>query len=59
MAAWERVIGRERYCEYRDALLDYNFARWRSYGADSQPNISQGWELIATPGEILASISEG
>jgi hypothetical protein len=59
MAAWERVIGRERYCEYRDALLDYGFARWRSYNADGGPNTSQGWELTATPAEVLASLSEG
>lgn len=51
--AWESVIGRGRYVEYRDALIDYGLARWRSYGPNGRPNFKQGWKLTASPEDIL------
>jgi hypothetical protein len=56
VAAWEKVVGRERYTTYRDALLDYGFARWNSYGDGGRPNTSQGWALVVPVGDILSRL---
>jgi hypothetical protein len=54
---WEGALGRDRYYEYRDCLIDYGFAKWRSYSKDGNPNVRQGWELTATVDDILDRIS--
>jgi hypothetical protein len=56
LAAWEKVIGRERYTTFRDALLDYDLARWRSYDGQGRPNVSQGWELTMPVGDVLSRL---
>jgi hypothetical protein len=57
LTAWESEIGRARYTEFRDALIDYGLACWLSTKADGTPNKTQGWELTATVDEILDRIS--
>jgi len=57
MGSWEKVIGRDRYQEYRDALIDYGFADWRHY-AHERPVRSQGWDLVTTVDEILESLGQ-
>ena len=56
-AYWERKLGRDTANEYRDALIQMGWARWRSVGGDGTPNRSQGWELVIEPKEILSRIS--
>jgi hypothetical protein len=56
LATWEKELGRDRYNEFRDALVDYGLAKWRSYNANGRPNTSQGWELVGTPEETLAQL---
>jgi len=56
LAAWEPIIGRAKYVEYRSALLDYSLARWRSYDGDGRPHISQGWELTSSVDDILSRL---
>jgi len=48
---WEPALGRDRYQEYRDALIDTTWGRWID---DS--NKRRGWELAAEPGEIIAAL---
>ena len=48
---WEPVIGRERYQEYRDALIGTTWGRWVD-----PDNVKRGWELAAEPGEIIAAL---
>jgi hypothetical protein len=56
LAVWESEIGRDRYNEFRDALIDYGFARWRSYKSNGTPNTTQGWYLLDEPEDILAQL---
>ena len=48
---WEPIIGRERYQEYRDALISTTWGRWVD-----PDNVKRGWELAAPPGEIIAAL---
>jgi len=48
---WEPIIGRERYNEYRDALIGTTWASWID-----PDNTRRGWELAASPGEIIAAL---
>jgi len=48
---WEPVLGRERYRQWRDVLIDGGWARWQSEDKRA------GWELAADPAAILAALS--
>jgi len=56
VAAWQKTLGRDRYQTYRDALLDYGFARWNSYKDNGKPNTSQGWSLVVDVADILSQL---
>lgn len=47
---WEPELGRARYQQWRDLLIDGGWARWRS--TDQRA----GWELTATPEAIIAAL---
>ena len=47
---WEPELGRQRYQEWRDMLIGGGYARWK--GSDQRT----GWELMATPDEIMARL---
>ena len=47
---WEPHLGRVRYQQWRDMLIDGGWARWRS--TDQRA----GWELTASPDEIGAAL---
>lgn len=59
LAAWEAEIGRERWSAYRDALIDFGYARWGSYDERGLPNKTQGWSIVEEPEQILESMSRG
>ena len=56
LTVWEKHLGRSRYCEFRDALVDYGFARWRSVREDGTPNKSQGWELVKSAADVQKAL---
>ena len=47
---WEPQLGRERYRQWRDLLIDGGWARWR--GSDERG----GWELAAEPAAIVKAL---
>jgi hypothetical protein len=57
LTAWKSELGRARYVEFRDALIDYGLAGWLSIKADGTSNKTQGWELTAIVDEILDRLS--
>jgi len=50
LRAWEKHLGRDVYCEYRDVLFRLGWAAWRS---DDQ---RQGWELVVPVEHILTRV---
>jgi len=56
LTAWEKELGRARYCEFRDALIDYGFASWRSVRSDGTPNKSQGWQLVKSAADVQKAL---
>jgi len=48
---WERVLGRERYLEFRDALLRAGLAQWRD-----PDNHRLGWRLTRSADEIIQAV---
>jgi len=56
--AWFKVIGRDRYHEYRALLIDNGLARWKSFQPDGKPNTNKGWELT-TPVDVILRALEG
>lgn len=55
---WAPILGRDRYVQFRDALLDTNWARWNSYDKKGRPNRTQGWSLSGRAEEICQAITE-
>ena len=55
--AWFKDIGRQKYYEYRDFLIDHGLARWKSVKADGVPNMAKGWELT-TPVDLIVNSLE-
>jgi len=53
---WESEIGRDLYCEYRDALIRLGWAKWNSTNGHGEPNVTRGWTLTMDPAEILKRI---
>lgn len=47
---WEPELGRARYQQWRDMLINGGWAKWRSEDQRA------GWELTATPAEIGAAL---
>lgn len=47
---WIPVLGEQTYSEWRDMLVAQGYAEWRN--ADHR----QGWQLTATPDEILRAV---
>jgi len=49
---WEgKVLPRDTYCLFRDALIGHGYARWNSYTLDGEPNIRRGWSLVNDDGD--------
>jgi len=57
VAAWQGELGRQKYGEFRDILVDYGLAAWNSYRDDGAPNKSQGWSLVVPVPDILEQLS--
>jgi hypothetical protein len=53
---WEREIGRDRYQEYRAALLRMGWAKWNSTKPDGSSNERRGWSLTVPPEDVLRRI---
>ena len=53
---WERELGRDRYQEYRDALLRMGWATWNSVKSDGSSNERRGWSLAVSPEDVLRRI---
>lgn len=54
---WEPILGRKRYQQYRDALIDSGWARWNAYDDDDNPLVTTGWSFEESPEEIYKQIS--
>jgi len=54
---WEPLLGRKRYMNYRDALIDAGWARWTHYDDDGKPIKKTGWVLDAEVDKICREIS--
>lgn len=53
LRAWEKLIGRETYTDYRNALFAEGYAGWTN-----GKNDRNGWKLLAPVDEVLESIME-
>ena len=51
MRRWEPVLGRERYVEFRDALIHGGLAEWID---PEKPQ--QGWRLTRPAEEIIETV---
>jgi hypothetical protein len=58
LRSWEKQLGRDVYCEYRDLLIRLGWAAWRSVGPGGRPNQTQGWDLVVPPEVILSRVSD-
>jgi hypothetical protein len=55
---WESELGRTRYTAWRDSLIQAGWAEWNSYGANGEPNNTQGWHLLAPADVICENIKQ-
>ena len=51
MRRWERIIGREKYQQWRNGLIRLGWAEWIK---DDEPK--QGWKLTRPPNEIIEAV---
>ena len=56
--AWFQEIGRKRYSEYRDILIQHGLARWKSVAPNGRPYVNKGWELTTPAETILRALEE-
>lgn len=57
--AFQGLLPRDQYNDYRDKLIGSGWADWNSYNASNgEPNTTQGWSLIAALDEILGAVYE-
>jgi len=54
---WEPILGRKRYQNYRNTLIDAGWARWNAYDTKGTPLVNTGWSYDKDPEEIYKNIS--
>lgn len=58
MRLWEPILGRRRYQQWRDSLIDSGWARWNAYDPDNgKPLIRTGWIYDKPIDEVIKHIS--
>lgn len=55
---WEPILGRNRYQQFRTALIDGGWARWNVLDDKGEPAYKQGWSYTADSKEICANIKK-
>jgi len=49
---WEgKVLPRNTYCLFRDALIGHGYAQWNAYASNGEPHVRQGWSLVDDDGD--------
>lgn len=54
--AWEPILGRKRYQNFRDALIGAGWARWNAYTDGGAPIVRTGWSYDKDPQEAYKAI---